>query len=180
MSKLLLLVLGVSIVSSAQKITLFDIGQKLNDGMLRYIPLQRCLTAPSQVDPCIRVRLRGVIYTVGYRAKDKTVDYVETHDAAFTTEAGLRVGSLVEGPAGELTWADDFGEVVGPETIDGWSPIVAHGARLDCTDGTMVMLGAERPRNLSPCSVWVLGFKKRPSQPKRGSPLTTLGDSSVK
>jgi hypothetical protein len=180
MSKLLLLVLGLSTVASAQKITLFDIGQKLNDGMLRYIPLQRCLTAPSQVDPCIRVRLRGVVYTVGYRAKDKRVDYVETHDAAFMTQAGLRVGSLVEGPVGNLTWADDFGEVVGPETIDGWAPIVAHSARLECADGTTVTLGAEQPRNLAPCSVWVMGFKKRPSQPNGGSELSTLGDSGVK
>jgi hypothetical protein len=175
MRMLLLLVLGLCTVASAQKITLFEIGQKLSDRMLRYIPTERCLTGPSQVDPCIRVRLRGVIYTVGYRAKDKKVDYVETHDPAFMTEAGLRVGSLVEKPAGSLTWANDFGEVIGPETVDGWLPIVAHGERLECEDGTIFTLSAERPRNSAPCHAWVLGFKKRPAQPKGGSQLTALG-----
>jgi hypothetical protein len=138
----------------------YDLGQKLSDGTLAYIPKERCLTAPGTVEPCMRVRASGVIFTVGYRSRGKVVTYVETHDPAFSTSDGLRVGSLLGGRSGTLAWMNAYGEVVGPASPDGWRPVVARERLVRCANGAEDEL---RPQdyNAQPCPVRVLGFKKR-------------------
>jgi hypothetical protein len=158
---LALLVCG-NVLAAAQNLGgAFTIGQKLNPGVLKYLATQRCLTAPSQLNSCVRVRLRGVIYTLGYEPKRKTVNYIETHDAAFFTEGGLHVGSQLEEPVGSLTWMNDYGEVEASRTSDNWEPIITRGDLVTCADGSQFALSRETPRNSKPCRVQVLGFKKR-------------------
>lgn len=167
MKKLFFLWFGVSVLASAQLPgSSFNIGQKLPSGMLEYLPKQHCLTAPSHVDPCVRVRLRGVIYTIGFQQSSRTVTYLETHDPAFATESQLSVGSRLQEGAGRLTWKDEFGEVAAPPTNDQWEPIVAFDGRLDCGKGPAIQLDASNPQNPQPCAVRVLAFKKRAHPPE--------------
>ena len=138
----------------------FEIGQSLSPELLQYIPKQQCLVGPSQVAPCIRVRLRGVIYTVGYDGKSKKVNYVETHDSAFVSATGLRVGSQLQ-PPGKLIWLGDYDEIVATTTTDGWQPVVAQGTALECEPAGAVSLNAGKTEIPANCPVRVLGFKKR-------------------
>lgn len=167
MKKLVLLLSTLSALASAQLPSRpFDIGQKLAPGMLDYIPKQRCLTGPSHVDPCVRVRFRGVIYTIGFQQGSKAITYIETHDPTFVTESQLHVGSRLEEGAGGLTWKDEFAEVAAPPTNDQWEPIVAFDGRLECANGVAIRLDANNPQNPQPCAVRVLAFKKRAYLPE--------------
>jgi hypothetical protein len=158
--KLLLLMFAFgSIGASAQ--TSYELGQKLSDDTLQYIPKQHCLTGPATVEPCMRVRTHGVVYTIGYRAKGKVVVYVETHDPGFSTASGLRIGSSLSGAAGSLLWMNDFGEVVGPDTSDGWQPVVAYDRALHCENGASTELSIQETHNTEACPLRVLSFKKR-------------------
>jgi hypothetical protein len=139
----------------------YDLGQRLGDSSFLNIPKQRCLTAPNKVEPCLRVRTRGVIYTIGYRPKGRIITYLETHDSTFATADGLRVGSSLNGAAGTLSWANAFGEVVAPGTSDGWQPVVAHDRMLRCDNGIEAELNGKKLQNSGPCQIKILGFKKR-------------------
>ena len=139
----------------------YDLGQRLSDASFVNIPKQRCLTGPGIVEPCLKVRTRGVIYTIGYRPKGRIITYLETHDSAFATIDGLRVGSSLTGAAGTLAWVDAFGEVVGPDTRDGWQPIVSRDRTLPCENGVETEFSSRSLQNSGPCQVRILGFKKR-------------------
>ena len=139
----------------------YDLGQRLGDASFVNIPKQRCLTAPDTVEPCLKVRTRGVIYTIGYRSKGRVISYLETHDPSFTTADGLRVGSRLSGAAGTLSWVNSFGEIVGPDTSDGWQPIVSRDRTLPCEDTINTELNGHELQNSGPCQVKILGFKKR-------------------
>src|SRR5690348_658570 len=86
----------------------YDLGQRLGDASFVNIPKQRCLTAPDTIEPCVKVRTRGVIYTIGYRPKGRIITYLETHDPSFATAEGLRVGSRLIGGAGSFVWVNAF------------------------------------------------------------------------
>lgn len=160
MMVLIFLAMGAAAWAQPSSIS-YELGQKLSENSLVFIPKQHCLTAPGKVEPCMRVRSGGVIYTIGYRSKGKMVTYIETHDPAFATASGLRVGSSLEGATGTLVWMNDFGEVAGPDTRDEWQPIVAREHAIKCGNGNNFYLTSQMSRNPEPCPVRILGFKKR-------------------
>lgn len=141
----------------------YDLGQRLGDASFVNIPKQRCLTAPDTIEPCVKVRTRGVVYTIGYRSKGRIISYLETHDPSFVTADGLRVGSRLAGATGTLAWVNAFGEIVGRDTGDGWEPIVSRDRMLRCENGTETELNGLDSQNRGPCEVKILGFKKRTS-----------------
>lgn len=150
---------GVAFAQNARPV--FEIGRKLSPNMLQYIPKQLCHTAPSKVEPCVTVRLAGVIYRVGYSAKGKFITYLETHDPAFVSDRGLRVGDIVDEDLRDVAWLESFGEAVALRTDGGWTPVVGFDRKIQCAGGHSEELNLDNPQDAHSCGVRVLGFKKR-------------------
>lgn len=55
-------------------------------------PGQRCLTDVNHHDPCASVRIRGVLFTVGWDEETKVVTYLFSADRHLVTDSELGVG----------------------------------------------------------------------------------------
>ena len=126
--------------SFAQSDLKLQIGARLP---AKYVPKnlnQYVMTHPSQTRPFIRTSVRKVNYLIAFDAKTFKIRYIQTFDKKFQTVNGLRVGSEIEVTREQLNIYPGW-YILGPETPDGWHPIL--GADLP-------LQGQEKFDNLKP------------------------------
>jgi hypothetical protein len=145
-----------------------QVGQKLQTHLAEKQVSAYCAVTPSQIYPCVNLKLRGISFVVGYERDTHVIKYVSTKDEKFETKEGLRVGSEIEVRSDQLHLFDGW-EILGPVTSDGWriqlgawsmsdSGQLSFG-RLQFTDGTVIDL-AHPPKSPKQGRVKIFGFEK--------------------
>lgn len=75
--------------------------------------------------PTIQIKLKDINYEVAYNQRENTIAYVFTSDEHFKTSDGYQVGTCLELTKEQLSSART-GITTGPQTEDGWRPIVGY------------------------------------------------------
>jgi len=84
-----------------------------------------CVTSAAQTYPCFDVVIHDVKYTVTFDKESHKVTSVFTSDLKFKTLDGHEIGDSLEFPRALLE-VSPYWEVYGPDTLDGWKPVVGN------------------------------------------------------
>lgn len=84
-----------------------------------------CATGPAQFDACFDVLIGGVTYQVTFDEQSRKVTSIATSDLKFKTLDGHKIGDSIEFPRSMLE-VSPYWYVYGPDTLDGWKPVVGN------------------------------------------------------